>query len=111
MFGRRRYIPELAAKNKNLQAFGQRAAMNAPVQGTAAAIIKMAMVKVYRRLERELPSAKLILQIHDELIIEVPEEDKAAAVKILGEEMRSAATIAVPLAADTQTGKSWYECH
>ncbi len=111
MFGRRRYIPELAAKNKNLQAFGQRAAMNAPVHGTAADIIKMAMVKVYRRLEKELPSAKLILQIHDELIIEVPEKDRTAAVKILGEEMRSAATIAVPLAAEVETGKSWYECH
>ncbi|MCM1577313.1 MAG: DNA polymerase I [Ruminococcus sp.] len=111
MFGRRRYIPELAAKNKNLRGFGERAAMNAPVQGTAADIIKIAMVKVYRRLEKELPSAKLILQIHDELIIEAPEADAPAAAKILGEEMRSAAQLSVPLAADVETGRSWYECH
>lgn len=111
MFGRRRYIPELAAKNKNLQAFGQRAAMNAPVQGTAADIIKMAMVRVYKRLQKELPDARLILQIHDELIIEADERDAEAAAKILGEEMRGAARLDVPLTADVRIGKSWYECH
>ena len=111
MFGRRRYIPELAAKNKNIQSFGKRAAMNAPVQGAAADIIKIAMVKVFDRLRRECPEAKLILQIHDELIIEANENDAELASKILGEEMRNAVSLAVPLTADVSVGKSWFECH
>ena len=111
MFGRRRYIPELMSHNKNLQAFGQRAAMNAPVQGTAADIIKIAMVRVYKRLQSELPKAHLILQIHDELIIEADECDAQKAALILREEMQGAATLSVPLTADVETGKSWYECH
>lgn len=111
MFGRRRYIPELMSHNKNLQAFGQRAAMNAPVQGTAADIIKIAMVRVYKRLQRELPKAHLILQIHDELIIEADECDAQKAALILREEMQGAAALSVPLTADVETGKSWYECH
>ncbi|MGN1089306.1 MAG: DNA polymerase I, partial [Huintestinicola sp.] len=111
MFGRRRYIPELAAKNKNIQSFGKRAAMNAPVQGAAADIIKIAMVKVFDRLRRECPEAKLILQIHDELIIEANERDAELASKILGEEMRNAVSLAVPLTADVSVGKSWFECH
>ena len=111
MFGRRRYIPELAAKNKNVQSFGKRAAMNAPVQGAAADIIKMAMVRVYKRLKAEGLDAHLILQIHDELIIEASEKDIARTAEVLGEEMRSAVTLDIPLIADVQTGKSWYECH
>ncbi len=81
IFGRRRYIPELSASNKNVQAFGKRAAMNAPIQGAAADIIKLAMVKVYRRLKAELPEVHLILQVHDELILEAPEAqaERAAA--------------------------------
>lgn len=111
MFGRRRYIPELSAKNKNIQAFGKRAAMNAPVQGTAADIIKIAMVRVFKRLRNELPDARLILQVHDELIIEAPEKDAARAAEILGEEMRNAVRLDVPLTADVCTGRSWFECH
>ena len=111
MFGRRRYIPELAAKNKNIQSFGQRAAMNAPVQGAAADIIKIAMVRVYKRLKKEVPDAHLILQIHDELIIEAADKDIGAASAVLGEEMRNAVKLAVPLTADVQSGKSWFECH
>lgn len=109
MFGRRRYIPELAASNKNIQAFGKRAAMNAPIQGTAADIIKIAMVKVYKRLKAEQLDAHLILQVHDELIIEVSEMDAKKAAVVLGEEMRSAAELAVPLTADVESGKSWYQ--
>lgn len=111
IFGRRRYIPELAAKNKNIQSFGKRAAMNAPVQGAAADIIKIAMVKVWRRLRDEKLDARLILQIHDELIIEASEKDAARAAEVLGEEMRNAVKLDVPLTADVETGKSWFECH
>ena len=109
LFNRRRYIPELSAKNFNLRSFGERAAMNTPIQGSAADIIKMAMVKVYEALERECPSARLILQIHDELIVEVPEADSHLAAKILKREMENAAKLSVPLIADVKIGKSWYE--
>lgn len=111
VFGRRRYIPELAAKNKNIQSFGKRAAMNAPVQGAAADIIKIAMVKVWHRLRDEKLDARLILQIHDELIIEASEKDAERAAAVLGEEMRNAVKLDVPLTADVETGKSWFECH
>ena len=109
MFGRRRPIPELKNSNKNVQAFGKRAAMNAPVQGTAADIIKIAMIKVYKRLKAENLEARLILQVHDELIIEVTEKDAERAAAVLGEEMRNAATLDVPLTADVSKGKTWYE--
>lgn len=111
IFGRRRYIPELAAKNKNIQSFGKRAAMNAPVQGAAADIIKIAMVKVFRRLRDEKLDAHLILQIHDELIIEASEKDAARAAQVLGEEMRNAVKLDIPLTGDVEMGKSWFECH
>lgn len=107
LFERRRYIPELSSSNKNLQAFGKRAAMNAPIQGTAADIIKIAMVRVYKRLKDELPEAKLILQVHDELIIEAPESVAEKAADILREEMRQAVSLRVPLIADVGVGKSW----
>lgn len=109
MFGRRRPIPELKNSNKNVQAFGKRAAMNAPVQGTAADIIKIAMIKVYRRLKAENLDARLILQVHDELIIEVSEKDAERAAAVLGEEMRGAAALDVPLTADVSKGKTWYD--
>ena len=85
--------------------------MNAPVQGAAADIIKIAMVKVYRRLKEEGLEAHLILQIHDELIIEASQKDAARAAEVLGEEMRGAVSLDVPLTADVQTGGSWFECH
>ncbi len=107
LFERRRYIPELSNSNKNLQAFGKRAAMNAPIQGTAADIIKIAMVKVYNRLKAELPEAKLILQVHDELIIEAPEAVQKKASVILSEEMKKAAELKVPLVAEVGVGRSW----
>lgn len=108
-FGRRRYIPELKNSNKNIQAFGKRAAMNAPIQGTAADIIKIAMVRVYERLKKEKLDARLILQVHDELIIETAEKDKAAAAKILGEEMLAAVNLSVPMQADVNEGRTWYD--
>lgn len=109
VFGRRRYIPELSASNKKLQSFGKRAAMNAPIQGAAADIIKIAMVKVYKRLKAEKINAKLILQVHDELIIESSIEDKEKAKAILGEEMVNAVKFKVPLITEVKEGKSWYE--
>ncbi|MCD7772113.1 MAG: DNA polymerase I [Oscillospiraceae bacterium] len=109
MFNRRRYIPELKNANKNVQAFGKRAAMNAPIQGTAADIIKIAMVKVYHRLKAENLDARLILQVHDELIVEASEDCAERAAKILREEMESAVRLAVPLTADVHEGKSWFE--
>ena len=109
MFGRRRPIPELKNSNKNIQAFGKRAAMNAPIQGTAADIIKIAMIKVYRRLKEENLDARLILQVHDELIIEVSEKDAERAAAVLGEEMRNAVKLDIPLIADVSQGETWYE--
>ncbi len=109
LFGRRRYIPELRASNRNLQAFGKRAAMNAPVQGTAADIIKIAMVKVYRRLKEENLDAKLILQVHDELIVEAAESCREQAAKVLSEEMQKAVSLSVPLTAEVNAGRSWYD--
>ena len=109
IFGRRRYIPELSASNKNVQAFGKRAAMNAPRQGAAADRIKGAMVKVYRRLKAELPEVHLILQVHDELILEAPEAQAERAAALLKEEMEAAVKLAVPLTVDVHTGKSWYD--
>ena len=109
MFERRRYIPELKMSNKNMQAFGKRVAMNAPIQGSAADIIKIAMINVYKRLEKDLPQARLILQIHDELIIECDSADAAAASALLKEEMENAVKLAVPLTVDVHTGSSWFE--
>jgi DNA polymerase-1 len=83
--------------------------MNAPIQGTAADIIKIAMVKVYDSLREKCPSARLILQVHDELICEVPEEQADIAAQILKEEMENAVSLSVPLKADVKVGKSWYE--
>ena len=109
LFGRRRYIPELKAKNFNMRSFGERAAMNTPIQGTAADIIKIAMVKVYDALKKECPEASLILQVHDELICEVPVHCAEKAAGILKREMENAANLSVPLRADVNIGKSWYE--
>lgn len=109
LFGRRRYLPELSASNGMLRAFGERVARNAPIQGTAADIIKIAMIKVSDRLSKEIPTAKLILQVHDELIVECEEKDKSAVCKILEEEMSSAAKLSVQLKVDAHYGKNWLE--
>ncbi len=111
MFGRRRFIPEMLAANKVVKALGKRIAMNTPIQGTAADIIKIAMVKVYKRLKEELPTARLILQVHDELIVEVPEADSAKAAEILRSEMENAVKLSVPLTVDAKEGKTWYDAH
>ena len=109
MFGRRRPIPELASSNFMTRSFGERAAMNAPVQGTAADIIKIAMVRVNRRLKEEHLQSKLVLQIHDELIIETKKEEVEIVQKLLVEEMMHAAELSVPLLVDANVGDSWFD--
>ncbi len=109
LFRRRRYLPELTASNKMLQAFGERVAKNMPVQGTAADIIKIAMVRVHKRLLKENLDAKLIMQVHDELIVECAEKDRQAAEIILKQEMENACKMKVKLLADVHSGKTWYD--
>lgn len=109
MFGRRRILDELRSHNKNIRNFGERAAMNAPIQGSAADIIKIAMIKVYQRLKKEQIDGKLILQVHDELILEVAEKDAERAKLLLKEEMEQAAALKVALTVDVSSGKTWYD--
>ena len=109
MFGRRRYLPELASSNFNLRAFGERVARNMPIQGTAADIIKIAMIRVFNRLKSENMKSRLILQVHDELIIESPEDEAEKAAAILKEEMENAVELRVPLTVDAHIGKTWYD--
>ena len=109
VFGRRRYLPELTSSNHNLRAFGERVAKNMPIQGTAADVIKIAMVRVHDRLQREKLAAKLILQVHDELIVEAPEAEAETVSKLLAEEMENAADLGVRLLADVHVGKTWFD--
>ena len=109
MFGRRRPIPELKSANFMQRSFGERVAMNSPIQGTAADIIKIAMIHVYRALKEAGCKSRLILQIHDELLIETLEEEAQTVERILREEMKQAATLAVALEVDLHTGMNWYE--
>ena len=109
MFGRRRYLPELSSGKHMLKAFGERVARNMPIQGTAADIIKIARVRVDERLKRENLRARLILQVHDELIVEAPEKESEQVRQLLQEEMESAVKLSVPLTADAAVGKTWYD--
>lgn len=109
LFGRRRKVPELASSNKMMQAAGKRIAMNTPVQGTAADLIKMAMINVYRRLKAEKLNAELILQVHDELIIESDISCAERCAELLREEMANVFEMKVPLSVDVHTGDSWYD--
>lgn len=106
---RRRALPELAASNFNTRSFGERVARNMPIQGTAADVIKLAMVRVEERLHKENLKAKLILQVHDELIVECPEEEKETVARLLTEEMEGAVHLSVPLTAEAHWGKNWLE--
>ena len=109
MMGRRRQLPELKSGNANVRSFGERAAMNTPVQGTAADIIKLAMVRVHDALKKEGLNARLILQVHDELLIEAPREETETVSRILRECMEQVYALKVPLVAEVKTGESWYE--
>ncbi len=109
LFGRRRPVPELFAGNFMQRSFGERIAMNSPIQGTAADIIKIAMIRVHRRLKSENLKSRLILQIHDELLIEAVPSEIESVKAILKEEMASAASLSVPLEVDMHIGQNWYE--
>jgi len=109
LMGRRRYLPELTASNAMVREFGKRAAMNTPVQGTAADIIKLAMVRVDEALRREKLQSRLILQVHDELLLECPPEEVETAARILQEAMEGVITLSVPLSAEVHQGENWAE--
>lgn len=109
LLSRRRYIPELSSQNKNVRAFGERVAMNSPIQGGAADIIKLAMINVAGALDAAALDARLVLQVHDELIIESAEKDAEQAARILAEEMQNAVKLKVALSVDVGIGKSWFD--
>ena len=109
LFGRRRYLPELKSGNFNLRAFGERVARNMPIQGAAADIIKIAMIRVSDRLAREGLQGRLILQVHDELIVECPPEEREQVERILQEEMEGAVSLSVPMVAEAGSGRTWFE--
>ena len=111
IYGRRRSLPELKSSNFNIRSFGERVALNMPIQGTAADIIKIAMVRVHRRLQDEGLRGRLILQVHDELIVECPEEERDQVSAILKAEMENAAQLSVPLTVEVKAGHSWAEAH
>ena len=106
---RRRELPELTSSNKNMRAFGERVALNMPIQGTAADVMKLAMVAVWKRLRAEKPEARLALQVHDELIVECPEEEAEAVARLLEEEMENVVHLSVPLTAEAHWGRNWLE--
>ena len=111
VYNRRRALPELSSSNHNLRSFGERVALNMPIQGTAADIIKLAMINVYNRLKAEGLKSKIILQVHDELICECQNDEVEAVMRILEEEMSGAAKLSVPLLVDAKQGHSWAEAH
>ena len=109
IYHRRRDLPELKSSNFNMRSFGERVALNMPIQGTAADIMKLAMIAVWKRLKAEKPAARLVLQVHDELIVECPEEDAAAVAALLEEEMERVVSLSVPLTAEAHWGRNWLE--
>jgi DNA polymerase-1 len=109
MFGRRRYIPELKSSNFNIRQGAERIALNTPIQGTAADLIKLAMIRVEKALNERYPQAELLLQVHDELIVECPEEIAEEVAQLVSREMEQIALLNVPLTAEAKTGKSWYD--
>ena len=110
MFGRRRYLPELKAQNYTVRQFGTRAAINMPIQGTAADIMKMAMIEVNKKIEEKGLKSRIVLQIHDELLLEVPNEELEEATKLLKDSMEHIVKLSVPLIAEVTTADSWYGC-
>ena len=109
LYGRRRYIPELKSSNFNVRSGAERIALNTPIQGTAADLIKLAMIRVENALNEKYPDAKLLLQVHDELIVECPEGIAREVAALVSREMENVASLSVPLTAEAKFGKSWYE--
>ena len=110
LFNRRRYIPELKSNNYMVRQFGERAAMNTPIQGTAADIMKIAMINVYKKLIEENLDAKIVLQVHDEMMIEAPLAEAEKVKEIVKTEMEGAIKLNVPLIAEVSEAENWYEC-
>jgi DNA polymerase-1 len=111
IFGRKRYLPDINSANANVRSLAERNAINAPLQGSAADIIKIAMVEVARRLREEGLGSKMILQVHDELIVDALRSEKEAVSRILRESMEGAAKLLVPLTVDIGEGENWLEAH
>ena len=109
IFGRRRYVPEVRERNFNIRAFGERVAANSPIQGSAADLIKIAMVRVAAALRDEGLESNMLLQVHDELVFEAPERETQALTDLVRREMQGAATLAVPLIVDIGVGPNWLE--
>ncbi len=109
MYGRRRYIPELKSSNFNIRSGAERITLNTPIQGTAADLIKLAMIRVEKALNENFPEAQLLLQVHDELIVECPEDIAAQVAELISRQMQDVAALSVPLMAEAKTGKSWYD--
>ena len=109
MYGRKRYIPELKSSNFNIRQGAERIALNTPIQGTAADLIKLAMVRVDKSLSEKYPEARLIMQVHDELIVECPEELAKSVAELISQQMEQVAELSVPLLAEAKWGESWYE--
>lgn len=109
LYGRRRYIPELKSSNYNIRQGAERIALNTPIQGTAADLMKLAMIRVENALAAQFPEARLLLQVHDELIVECPQEIAPQVAALVSREMEQVASLKVPLTAEANYGKSWYE--
>ena len=110
LFHRRRYIPELKSNNYMVRQFGARAAMNTPIQGTAADIMKIAMIKVKEELQKQKLKTKIVLQVHDEMMLEAPKEEKEQVKTIIKNSMESAIYLDVPLIAEISEAENWYDC-
>ena len=111
LFGRKRYLPDILSHNATVRAFAERNAVNAPIQGTAADIIKIAMISIYRRLQAEGLKAQMIMQVHDELNFNVPQDEVERVREIVVGEMENAVHLSVPLIADCGVGSNWLEAH
>lgn len=111
LLGRRRFLPEINADNASVRQFAERMAINTPIQGTAADIIKMAMIRISSRLREEKLKARMIMQVHDELVFEVPEEEKGILIALVKEEMESVLSLKVPLCVEVGFGRNWDEAH
>ena len=109
IFHRRRYLPDINSRNYNLRSFAERTAMNTPIQGSAADIIKVAMIQVAERLEKEKLEAKMLLQVHDELVFEAPETEIPTLSKLVEETMENALDLAIPLKVESNAGDTWYD--
>jgi len=109
ILGRRRFIPEIGSPNRQVREAAERMAINMPVQGTSADIIKVAMINLYREMDKQRLKSKVLLQVHDELIFEVPEEEREEILKLVPEIMSSALELSVPLKVDIKTGNNWGE--